>query len=293
MDPVSLPPVIEHSKGLNHLAFHPDGARLAVSDTAMNVEVREGDAVVWHRSLAVLSGKATSVQRIRGLQYSPDGQAIYVMATDAVYALAGETGEELWCFRPPRTFGFLVVSPSSLAVRPDGLVAAAFDNGAIGVWGADGKCQGLWRDLDVQRHLAFLRDGNLLGDDSFGLSVFDVETGKRLYRTPLRDRIFGLALAPDGSIAVRTLHEAWQIAPSGEVFARSTVEAGLPLMAYHPCEPLLALGSAKAITLVNTDGQVRNRIDVDETTIISMAFSPDGHLAVGGADGTLRRFDLA
>jgi WD40 repeat protein len=291
MDSVSLPPLLEHSRGLNHLAFRPDGARLAVADTAMNVEVRGEENVVWHRSLATRDGKAASVQRIRGLAYSPGGDAVYVLATDALYALDGESGEELWCFRPPRTFGFLVVSPSSLAVRADGLIAAGFDNGAIGVWNADGRCQGLFRDLDVQRHLIFLRDGNLLGDDSFGLSVFDVGTGKRLYRTPLRDRVFGLALAPDGSVAVRTLHEAWQISSSGEVFARSTVEPGLPLIAYHPCEPLLALGSAKAITFVNTDGQIRSRIAVEETTVLSMAFDPGGRLAVGGADGSLRYFD--
>jgi outer membrane protein assembly factor BamB len=259
----------------------------------MNVEIRQSESVVWRRSLAMPDGKTAGMQRIRGLAFGLDGRAVYVLATDALYALDGESGEELWCYRPPRTFGFLVVSPSALAVRPDGLVAAAFDNGAIGVWGADGRCQGLWRDLDVQRHLAFLRDGNLLGDDSFGLSVFDVETGKRLYRTPLRDRAFGLALAPDGCVAVRTLHEAWQISPSGEVFARTTVEPGLPLLAYHPCEPLLAISSSHAILLVNTDGQVRSRVAADETTIASMAFAPDGCLAVGGVDGSLRSFDLA
>ena len=150
------------------------------------------------------------------------------------------------------------------------------------------KCQiqGLWKDVDVQRRLAFLRDGRLLGDDSFGLSVFDAEARQRLFRTPLRDRSFGLAVAPDGSVAVRTLHEAWQIAPSGAVFARSPVEPGLPLLAYHPLEPLLALGAERAVTLVDEDGAAIRRFDVP-TPVVSLAFAPDGRLAVGGGDGTL------
>ncbi|RYG26753.1 WD40 repeat domain-containing protein [bacterium] len=292
MSSSSLPPLLEHSRALNHLAFRPDGTRLAVGDTAMGVEVREGEHVVWQRSLATPDQKSAPLQRIRGLEFSPDGLILYALATDALYAFDAESGQDLWCYRPPRAFGFLVVSPSSLAVRRDGLVAAAFDNGAIGVWSSDGHCQGLWRDIDVQRHLVFLRDGNLLGDDSFGLSVFDVETGHRLYRTPLRDRAFGLALAPDGNVAVRTLHETWQMNPTGHVFARTTVEPGLPLVEYSPCEPVLALGAAHSVTLVSTDGKVRNRIEVEDTTVISMAFAPDGSLSIGGADGSLRRFDL-
>ena len=81
-----------------------------------------------------------------------------------------------------------------------------------------------------------------MGDDSFGLNVFDVATRRRVGRTSLRDRSFGLAASSMGNLAVRTLHEAWQMTPEGEVTARTPVEAGLPLLAYHPSEPLLALG---------------------------------------------------
>ena len=290
MDTAALPPLLARSSGLNQLAFRPDGARLATADTTMAVEVREGERLVWSRSLASSEPKLASVQRVRGLAFAPDGAALYALATNRLAALDADTGAVLWDYRPPLTLGFLVTATTALAVRADGLVAAAFDNGAIGAWSPEGRLQGLWKDVDVQRRLAFLRDGRLLGDDSFGLSVFDVDTRKRLHRTPLRERSYGLAVAPDGSVAVRTLHEAWQIASSGEVFARTPVEPGLPLLAYNPCEPRLALGAAHAVLLADFDGRIVGHHEVPATPVVSLAFAPDGRLVVGGGDGTLRTF---
>ncbi len=289
MDTASLPPLLEHSKGLNHLAFRPDGSRLALADTALSVEVREGERLVWTRSLASINYKVSGIQRVRGLAYAPNGSALYALGSDVLWALDGETGETLWSYQPPRTLGFLVVSTSSLAVRADGLVAAAFDNGAIGTWTPDGTLRGLWKDVDTQRHMAFLPDGRLVGDDSFGLTVFDVESRKRLRRTSLRDRAFGLAASPDGRLAVRTLHEAWQMTPEGEICAKTPVEPGLPLLAFHPTEPLLALSAAHAVHLVDPEGRIVERLPVEDTTIVSMTYAPDGRVLVGGADRTLLR----
>lgn len=287
MDTASLPPLLQHSQGLNQLAFRSDGMRLAVADTALNVEVRDGDGVVWTRSLANDDVKVAPVQRIRGLAYAPDGMTLYALGTDTLFALDAESGAVRWSYQPSRTLGFLVVTGASLAVREDGLVAAAFDNGAIGVWTVWGELKGLWKDVDTQRRMVFLHDGRLLGDDSFGLSVFDVETRKRLYRTPLRDRSFGLAIAPDGCVAVRTLHEAWQIAPRGEVFARTPVDPGLPLLAYHPYRRLLALGAAHSVDMVDPNGEIVERFDIPSTTVVSMTFARNGQLWIGGADRTL------
>ena len=284
-----LPPLLAGSSGLVHLAFRRDGRRLAVADTALRIEVREGSRSVWSRFVASLDPKVASTERIRGLAYAPDGLSIYALASDRLIALDAPSGETLWSYQPSRTMGFLVTSPVALAVREDGLVAASFDNGAIGAWSASGELQGLWKDVDVQRRLAFLRDGRLLGDDSFGLSVFDADARQRLFRTPLRDRSFGLAVAPDGNVAVRTLHEAWQIAPSGAVFARSPVQPGLPTLAYHPTEPLLALGEAHGVAWVDQEGGVTRRVETSKT-VVSLAFAPDGRLAVGGDDGGLTFF---
>lgn len=291
MDTASLPPLLEHSKGLNHLAFRPDGARLAVADTALNVEVREGNHILWTRSLASINYKVHGIQRVRGIVYAPDGSALYALATDVLFALDAETGEELWRYQPPRALGFLVVSTSALAVRSDGLVAASFDNGAIGVWNPDGSLKGLWKDIDTQRHMAFLPDGRLVGDDSFGLTVFDVDTRKRIRRTSLHDRAFGLATSSTGRLAVRTLHEAWQMSPEGEIFAKTPVEPGLPLLAFHPTEPILALGAAHAVHVVDAAGKVLHRVAVEDTTVVSMTFAPDGRVIVGGADHRLHTLE--
>lgn len=287
----ALPPLLADSSGLNAIAFRRDGGRMAVADTALRVTVREGERTVWERTLLAEETKAASMLRIRGVAYAPDGRRLYVLATDALIALDAETGETEWAYCPPKALGFLVVAPVALAVRGDGLLAASFDNGAIGAWSPEGELCGLWRDVDTQRHLAFLPDGRLLGDDSFGLSVFDVSTRRRLFRTPLRDRCFGLAVSSEGRVAVRTLHEAWQIAPSGEMYARTIVEPGLPLVGFHPSEPRLALGAAHSVTLVDAEGGVLNRRDFGATTLVSMAYSPAGELFVGTADGRLVRAD--
>lgn len=290
MDTVAVPPLLARSTGLNHLAFRPDGVRLAVADTGLSVSVREGARTVWTRSLASPEPKVASTQRIRGLVYAPDGLTLYALASDHLIALNGESGEPIWSFQPPRSFGFLVTSAMAVAVRADGLVAASFDNGALGAWSPTGELRGLWKDVDVQRRLAFLSDGRLLGDDSFGLTVFDADVHCRLHRNSLRDRSFGLEVAPDGNLAIRTLHEAWQIAPSGAVFARTPVEPGLPNLAYHPFEPLLALGAERSVSLVDGDGQIAGRYDAP-ATVVSLAFSPNGRLVVGGGDGTV--YDIA
>ena len=285
---VALPPVLARSTAVNGLAYRPDGARLATADTALRVAAREGERLIWSRSLASADPKVATAQRVRGIAYSPGGETLFVLASDGLLALDDRTGATLWSYVPPRSLGFLVISGMAIAVREDGLVAASFDNGALGAWSASGEALGLWRDVDAPRRLAFLRDGRLLGDDSFGLSVYDVEARTRLFRTPLRDRSFGLAAARDGNVAVRTLHEAWQIAPSGAVFARTPVEAGLPTLAYHPFEPLLALGGERAVLLVDQDGEPVRRVELP-TKVTSLAFSPAGRLTVGGGDGTLYR----
>lgn len=289
----ALPPLLEHSTGLNHVAFGRDGACVAIADTALNVEIRDGETVRWSRSLATMTPKVRPMQRIRGLELAPDGKALFVVVSDLLLALDTRDGSEFWRYEPPRALGFLVVSPMSLAVRDDGVVAAAFDNGAIGLWSAEGEQLALWKDFDTQRQLAFLPDGRLVGNDSFGLSVFDVDARKRVIRTSLRDRAFGLATAPvssplAGRVAVRTLHETWQMTPSGEILGRSSVEPGLPLIAYHPTEEKLAMGAAHAVGIVDGSGAPVERIPVEDATVVSLAFSPAGQPVVGGSDRSLR-----
>ena len=287
MDTVALPPLLAESKGLNHLAFRPDGARLAVADTALTLAVRVGDRTLWSRSLASNEPKVAIVGRVHGLAFSPDGARLYALAPDGIVAFSADLGEHLWTYGPPRTLGFLVTSPMALAVRLDGLIAASFDNGAIGAWNEDGRLIGIWKDVDVQRRMAFLPDGRLLGDDSFGISVFDVESRKRVHRSAFRDRSYGLAVARYGYMAIRTLHEAWQMTPAGDVCARTPVGAGLPLLAYHPHEPLLALSAAHEVAVASVTGEVVARHPVEGTTVVSLAYSPDGRLFAGGADGSL------
>ncbi len=274
----------------NHLAFGPDEGLLATADTRSRVAVLERGREVWARSFSSEDPKKAALDRIQGLAWSPAGDALYVLGASGLCALDRATGEPRWSHEPPRTLGFLVVLPTALAVRRDGIVAAAFDDGTVGAWTPEGECLGLWQDADTQRHLAFLPSGLLLGDGSFGLSVFDLIARRRTESIALRDRSYGLAVAPDGSVAVRTLHEAWQLDLTGEVLARTPVESGLPTIAYHPAVPLLALGFANGVLLVEPDGRTASRRETG-AAVVSLAFTPDGRLALACADGSLERVE--
>jgi WD40 repeat protein len=282
--------------GINHVVYAHEGGRLATSDVRMNVAVYEGEQRIFSQSYESISQKIRPTDRVRGLQFSPDDSTLYVAAGDTVHAVLVSTGEEVWSYTAPRSWGFLIVSPIALAVAPNGDVAAAFDNGSIAVWDQHGSIRALWHDNDSPRSLFFLKDGSLIaGTDSFSLCAWDVASRQKVFKRRLHDRVFGMAASAFATIvATRTLRTAtlWDF-DSGAELMSIPVGSGLPLVEFHPKKQLVAFGSRDAVEVVDFEGLPVARYTVDGVRVVSMAFSPDGkELTVGCSDDELRRFPL-
>ncbi len=282
--PLLAPRTINRRAGINHLAYSPDGSLLALSDTHMCVEVRRGDETVFSVKLATYDQKVRPTERIRGLSFTHDGKLLLIAAGDKVSAIDVERGELRWDYRPPRSFGFLIVSPIALATSL-GHVAAAFDNGSFAIWSEDGVMRALWHENDCPRYMAFLPDGDrLVGCDSFSLGVWNVQTRKREYRIKLPDRVYSLTVSPGhNTVAARTLHEVLLYdGDEGKLVSRLPIGAGLPLAAFHPTESVLALGDKFGVNLVTYDGTFLERLNTSDASVLSLTFTPDGEKVVAG-----------
>lgn len=282
--------------GMNHVTYSLSGALIATSDVRMNVAVHRGDEVEFSRNFESLSQKIRPTDRVRGLQFSPDDRTLYVAAGDSLRAINLANGRETWSYTPPRSFGFLIVSPIALSVSGTGDVAAAFDNGSIAVWDGFGGMRALWHDNDSPRSLFFMKDGSLLaGTDSFSLCAWDIVSRKKVFKRRLQDRVFGMAASAFSTVvATRALRTAslWNL-ESGEELMSISVGSGLPLVEFHPRKEIVALGTHDAIEMVDFDACPFARFSIDDARVISMAFSPEGNeLAVGCSDERLRRFPL-
>lgn len=294
--PLLAPRSLALRGGTNHLAYSPDGELLATSDTGMLIEVKRADEVVFSVSLAARDDKVRPTERVRGVRFSHDGRLLYVAAGDRMTAFDVGLGIRVWDYRPPRSFGFLIISPIAVATSL-GFVAAAFDNGSFAIWDDGGQMRALWHENDCPRFMGFLPDGDrLVGSDSFGLGVWNVQTRRREHKARISDRVYGLATKPDQAlVALRTLHHVLIYdADAGEMRARLPIGAGLPLAAFHPTERVLALGDRFGVNVVDLEGGFIERYNTRECSVLSIAFSPDGsRLSAGLSDRTVSHWDFA
>jgi WD40 repeat protein len=289
-----------HSSPVQTLAFAPDGAHIATGDTSMQMHV-------WRHHDRVLTinvheewDKVRPTERIRGAAFSRSGDRLFVAAGQALmcYDLltAGMTGSIDWSYIAPRHFGFLIVSPLTLSVSKLDHVAAAFDNGSIGVWPTNGASRKVWHDNSAPRLMAFMPDGQrLVGTDSFSVSVWDSSIGVRLARRRFDERIYGFAASPiEDLVAVRTLESISILRlDDGSTVGQAQSGIGLPLLAFSPLGGILAAGSRSAIELLSLDGAQLGTIHLHGTKLTSLAFSPDGsRIAAGCSDGTVRLWDV-
>lgn len=290
------PPTSEpaHGAPVKILRFSPSGRFMASGDTNLQIKI-------WDQGREILdidphSGdeKIRPTENIRGLEFSADEEHVYVAASDTLNAYRISTGELEWQYRPPRHFGFLIVSPQAVAVSPNGVIAASFDYGSMAAFEPNGNL--LWRRGEnyAPRRLAFCPKGKaLVGSDAFNLCVWDAESGAMLHRWPLEHKVFAMAASPVESLVVtRELHtlSIYDIdqfhriceLPSGR---------GLPCVAVSSQDRLLASGEKHRIRLINLECQGVRDFDSEGATVLSVAFSGDGSEVVAGCDdGRIRRW---
>lgn len=284
----SIPPAV----GINHIAFDPVGGGLAFSDMSMNVVRMVGDRPVAKANLSSPNEKVRPTERIRGLAFSPDSRHLFVAAADTLYALNALDLSVVWIYEPPRSFGFLIISPSALAVSRNGDLAASFDNGSMAVWDSSLSLKALWQDNDTPRTLSFSADGReLTGSDSFTICSWDVASRTKRNRLRLPDRAFGTACHPDKPlVAIRTLQrmELWDLS-QGRSVCQATTSPGLPICTFHPENSHLFVGSRNGVTEFDASLCPIRQFAVSDANVLSLALRPlDFQLTMGLSTGELR-----
>jgi WD40 repeat protein len=205
------------------------------------------------------------------------------------------SGVARWSYRPPRSFGFLIVSPIALAVSKAGDVAIATDAGRMSVWTSEGALKSHWWDNDSPRLLSFANGEGLLGTDSFTLASWKAATGRKQHRQKLRERAFGFAATPDGARAcIRTIHHVELIdTGSNEVLESYPLEFGPPLVTISSGGDIVAFSGLNDITVRRVGTDHVHRLQVTGAYVRSLKLSPDGRsVAAGCSDGTLRFWNL-
>ena len=284
-----------HSGPVQSVAFGPDANVFATGDTHRNAKVWIDGRSVYDFDLTSRQDKVRPTERIRGLVFSPTGHVLYAACGDKLQALCLTTGDVRWSYRPPRNFGFLIVSPMAIGVSSQGEIAVATDAGRMSVWTPAGALKSHWWDNDSPRMLAFINCERIVGTDSFSVCSWKSNTGRKHDRRKLTERAFGFAATPDGSrLCFRSIHRIDVVnGATNEIVESLPVDFGPPLVAISPDGSRVAHGGINQVS-VNTIGSERSqRLLVSGASPRSLRFTPDGASIVAGcSDGTLRFWDV-
>lgn len=283
-----------HREGVNAIVGVPSGQVWASADNARRIQIWNGDQPANRFDPFSLWERVYGNRRIYGMHFSPDGETLYVAMTDRLAAYETSSGRKGWQYRGPRVLAFLPSSPVAVAVdRTTGTVTAAFDDGHFGLWRPQGHPIAMWLDNETPRQLGFTRDGTkIVGTDSFSIGMWDVQTRTKIARHVPNQRVHALKLSPAFDVAAsRTLYDVsiWDI-ETGTESARIPVGRGLPLLAFSPNSPLLALSERNRLRVCDFEGALLGEWETPEA-ILSVAFSNDGRQVMAGlSDATIRQF---
>lgn len=240
------------------VAFSPEGGLLASGGAASDGLEEAAVVRMWDaRSGALRRSVRGLTGSLSGVAFSPDGRRL---------ASAGLGGILLWDLEQGRLSGPARSTPGSaraVAFSPDDRFLVGGSEGAVMVW--DGRGERLLRTLPAGQSevvcLAFSRDGSLMA---------------------------AVGAIPDRKVRVWETG-AWRLRETFEVSPGAA-----RWVAFHPAQPLLAVGSGPAPGTValwdlrdhRKQGEIRPQDGPGAIYARTGAFSPDGQfLAIGGLGG--------
>ncbi len=283
-----------HLAPIKMVRFSPSGRLMATGDTELQIRIWDKERELLHIDSHSLDDKIRPTENIRGIEFSADEKHVYVCASDTLDAYGIDSKELEWQYRAPRHFGFLIVSPQAIAVGPNGTVAASFDYGSMAAFSPNGEL--VWRRHEnyAPRRIAFANEcSEIIGGDSFNICIWDAETGAMKNRQRLIEKTFSMAVIPEeGLVVTRELHSlsVFETKPFNRAF-QIPAGRGLPCIAVSHSQQLIASGEHHRIRMVNFEGQGVRDIHVEEATVLSVAFTPDGvEIVAGCSDGHVRRW---
>jgi WD40 repeat protein len=236
------------------------------------------------------------LERVRDILFTLDGNSVLATAGDQIRQFEAATGEERWSYTIPRAWGFLIISALSLAISDSNLFAASTDNGQIFVWDGQRNLIAKHGTNQPQRGLTFIAGTEeLIGYEGFAANRYDARTGAKTGRFPLPDKAYAMAVSLDGqTAAVRTLSHVFILdAHNGKIKTEMRIRPGLPLLAFHPSEPIVAIGEDNFVALIGLDGNSIDDVRLESAEVISLAFNPNGQeLSIGCSDHQILRHPI-
>ncbi len=287
-----------HTGAITSLAFSPDG-QFIISGSA------SGQVRLWETAPEGLLNRFNTLDGVVDMAYSPDGKRVILAGGSQVPSLydvaAGKEIRKLYGHS-----NFL----ASVAYSPDGKFVASGDaSGTIILW--DASKYTLVRRLEGHKnnvYIAFSPDsrhlfsGSADGDLKVTLRVWDVNKGQVLLRL-VSDAgpVFGVAYSPDGKTLLSVYRDTmilWN-AEDGKEIRRLAVSGNVVFIpqgldkaqhintVYSPDGKLVLYSTGNVVYVwdVNT-GQTRrlgNDADAHKSLVQTVAFSPDGSLALSVA----------
>ncbi len=297
---------LNHSEGVNDVAYSPDGKYLATASDDASVTVWEITPDGVREMLKLPEGSHTDV--VRGVTFSPDGKRLATAGQDGTAKVWDAfTGEEILVLTEQNnlTVGYFA-GAMQVDFSPDGKrLATANLDGVPKVWDAftGEELLALPGHTDLVADIEFSPDGKLLATSGLDntAKLWDATTGEELFT--LSGHTFWvekLAFSPDGAVLVTAGNDetakVWDVATGQELFTLVGHEGWVDAVAFSPDGKRLATGSYDGTAKIwdATIGQELLTLTGHQSTVRGVAFSPDGRqLATGSYDGTAKIWNTA
>lgn len=160
--------------------------------------------------------------------------------------------------------------------------------------------------LPDNRHLLSASGDIFAPIDDFSLRLWDVQSGAEIRRfLGHTDKIWDLALSPDGCFAVSASHDGtlrrWDLCTGEPIILADVYPQAVTAVAISPdgCRLLVGLGKGASnhpdysLRILDSSGQEIHRLTGHPEAINDVAISPDGRLAISGShDGRLMFWDM-
>ncbi|KIM32666.1 hypothetical protein M408DRAFT_184821 [Serendipita vermifera MAFF 305830] len=288
---------VGHTRGVNSVAFSPDGRRIVSGSEDRTIRV--WDAETGEVVTGPLKGHT---DRVFSVAFSPDGRQIVSGSSDGtVRVWDAKTGEVVVGPLEGHTRWVVFVTFSPNGRR----IVSCFSDGTVRVWDA-GTGELVTGPLKGHTHrvrsVAFSPDGRRIvsGSDDGTVRVWDAETGE-VVTGPLKghtDWVFSIAFSPDGRHIVSGSSDGtvrvWD-AETGKVVAGPLQGGSVRSVAFSPDSRRIVSGSFdKSIRVWDAKtGKVdAGPLEGHTDQVLSVAFSPDGRRIVSGSkDMTVRVWD--
>jgi WD40 repeat protein len=272
-----------HTNNIFCVTFSPDGKTIVTASA-------DKTARLWNAQSGQELERFTSPATIYNISVSPDGNLLLTADDDGV--------ARLWDIHPkielPLFNHGAVVS--AVAFSPDGKYVLTGGNAITG-----GTAQ-LWNAISGQKlheftghtdlinyGVAFSPDSKyiLTGSIDKSIRLWDIQTGKEIYKLVEDRGVQSVAFSPDGKYIATATGDAarlWDSETGEKVRDFNGVDRGVYRLTFSPNGQYVAVASNDDARLFEVSSGNLVRRFIGQTTLHTVAFSPDGkYLVTGGA----------